>query len=275
MALANLMNLFDDIAAVMDDVAILTKKASAKTIGLMGDDLAVNSEQMIGLSAKDEFPVVWKIFLGSLLNKVILVPFIFGLTKYLPLGLRTVLVLGGLFLCFEGAEKIFEKLFQKNHQSHKTNSDFGIEERIKGAIKTDFILSIEILAIAASTMLNEATLTTITSLLVVGFVASLAIYGIVLCIIKLDDLGLALVKNHDALPLNFIGRKLISASPKIMKALSLVGTAATFLVGGEIIAHNFHLTLGYNTIIESLICGLVTGLAIFSPYELYKTKTRP
>ena len=199
MAIANLLNLFDDIATVMDDVAILTKKASAKTVGLMGDDLAVNSEQMIGLSAKQEFPVVWKIFLGSLVNKIILIPIIFLLTTYLPIGLKIVLVLGGLFLCFEGAEKVVEKInskFKKDTLVSKKKS-ISVDDRIKGAVKTDFILSIEILAIAASTMGGEAVMTTLISLSIVGLVVSAANYRIVLLIIKLDEMGLALVKNNE------------------------------------------------------------------------------
>ena len=271
MAIANLLNLFDDIATVMDDVAILTKKASAKTVGLMGDDLAVNSEQMIGLSAKQEFPVVWKIFLGSLVNKIILIPIIFLLTTYLPIGLKIVLVLGGLFLCFEGAEKVVEKInskFKKDTLVSKKKS-ISVDDRIKGAVKTDFILSIEILAIAASTMGGEAVMTTLISLSIVGLVVSAAIYGIVLLIIKLDDMGLALVKNNETGILNRLGNSLIHASPKIMKLLGFIGTVATFLVGGEILLHNFHLTLGLNKSLESLLFGILIGFILVSPLEIY------
>ena len=217
MAIANLLNLFDDVATIMDDVAVLTKKASAKTAALMGDDLAVNSEQMIGLTATQEFPVVSKIFLGALINKAILIPIVFALTKFLPIGLTIVLILGGLFLCFEGAEKVVEKLssiFGKSKHSENKKKDISIDERIKDAVRTDFILSIEILAIAASTMTNSDTLTTLISLSVVGVLVTVIIYGVVLLIIKLDDMGLALVKKHPSGILNSFGNKLITASRK-------------------------------------------------------------
>ena len=197
MAIANLLNLFDDVATIMDDVAVLTKKASAKTAALMGDDLAVNSEQMIGLTATQEFPVVSKIFLGALVNNYFNSDR-FRLLNSFPIGLTIVLILGGLFLCFEGAEKVVEKLssfFGKSKHSENKKKDISIDERIKGAVRTDFILSIEILAIAASTMTNSDTLTTLISLSVVGVLVTVIIYGVVLLIIKLDDMGLALVKT--------------------------------------------------------------------------------
>lgn len=266
MALANLLNLFDDVATVLDDVAVLTKKASMKTVGLMGDDLAVNSEQMIGLTASEEFPVVWKIFLGSLLNKVILIPVIFLLTSYFYPGLQLVLVLGGLFLCFEGGEKVKDKIFRKV-ESAKPIVD--VDTRVSGAVKTDFILSIEILAIAASTMSGEDVLTTLISLSIVALLVSVAIYGVVLFIIKLDDMGLALIKSSKTKSAQAVGRALIAAAPKIMKLLGIVGTIATFLVGGEILLHTFHLTAGLNQSLESLVFGLFTGGVLVAGHSFF------
>ena len=271
MAIANLLNLFDDVATIMDDVAVLTKKASAKTAALMGDDLAVNSEQMIGLTATQEFPVVSKIFLGALINKAILIPIVFALTKFLPIGLTIVLILGGLFLCFEGAEKVVEKLssiFGKSKHSENKKKDISIDERIKDAVRTDFILSIEILAIAASTMTNSDTLTTLISLSVVGVLVTVIIYGVVLLIIKLDDMGLALVKKHPSGILNSFGNKLITASPKIMKLLGIIGTIATFLVGGDILRHAFHLDFGFNQTLQSLIFAVCVGFILVAIFEL-------
>ena len=268
MGISNFLNLFDDVATILDDIAVLTKKASAKTVGLMGDDLAVNSEQMIGLTAEQEFPIVWKIFLGALLNKIILIPFIFALTRFFPSALAALLVVGGLYLCFEGSEKVYEKIFEKKRLPRNKISK-SLEDRVKSAVKTDFILSIEILAIAASTMGSSKALTSLLSLILVGLFATIIIYGSVLVIIKLDDLGLFLVKKYRSSFLNTIGTWLIKLSPKIVKALGQIGTLAFFLVGGEILTHAFHMDIGFNKYIESILIALIAGFSLVIPFELW------
>ncbi|MDB2447503.1 DUF808 domain-containing protein [bacterium] len=268
MAAGNLLALFDDIASVLDDVALMTKKASVKTVGLMGDDLAVNSEQMIGLTASQELPVVKKIFWGAFLNKIILIPVVLGLSFYLPLVLTGTLLIGGLYLCYEGFEKVEEKLFHKKPDPTTQEVPISLDDRVEGAVKTDFILSAEILAIAASSMIGSSLLVTLLSLGVISVAVNILIYGSVLIIIKLDDLGLYIVKKSTNKVLQKLGSALISSSPYIMKCLGIIGTVATFLVGGGIFLHTFHLTLGFNSVLENLVSGVVLGTIVWGLIQL-------
>lgn len=269
----NLLALFDDVAAMMDDVAVMTKKATSKTLGLIGDDLAVNSEQMIGLKSTEEFKVVFKIFWGALLNKAVLIPIILWLTYSQPQILKWVLFIGGLYLCYEGFEKVEEKLLKKifNKKAHIDKKKSAtvvpkqsLDKRIKGAIKTDFILSAEILAIAASTLTGEPLWPMVITLTLLAIGVNLVIYGTVLIIIRLDDLGLTLLAKNYNFALNKLGRGLIASSPKIMKCLGFIGTVATLLVGGGIFQHTFHLTMGLNSILENFIFGLGVGFIVWS-----------
>ena len=266
---SNLLSLFDDIAAMMDDVAVMTKKATTKTVGLIGDDLAVNSEQMIGLNASQELPVVMKIFWGALINKVILIPVVLLLSAFIPVVLKVLLFFGGLYLCFEGFSKINEKLFhRKIHKTH-VRETVDIDKRVKGAIKTDFILSAEILAIAASTMIGQETLPILMSLIIIAVGVNIIIYGSVLAIIKIDDLGIYML-NIKKKSLRAIGNFLILASPVIMKLLGVIGTIATLLVGGGIILHTFHLKFGLPELLEQLIFGFTVGLFSFYVWGILK-----
>lgn len=275
MPAANLLSLFDDIATLMDDVALMTKKASSKTIGLMGDDLAVNSEQMVGLTAKDELPVVLKIFWGGLLNKLILIPLVLLLTTFLPVVLQGFLVIGGVYLCYEAFEKVEQKIVslfikEKKITPNIKNSNVSVEERVKGAVKTDFILSAEILAIAASSMIGSELLPSVISLFVLAVLVNLVIYGSVLIIIKLDDLGLIVLSRNFSKFTNSIGKSLISISPYIMKSLGIIGTIAAFMVGGGIIQHTFHLYFGFNGMAENLVTGVILGLISFTAGYFFK-----
>jgi len=254
----NLLTLIDDIATLLDDVAIMSKVAVRKTAGVLGDDLALNAEQVTGVAADRELPVVWAVAKGSLVNKVILVPAALAISFFTPWAIIPLLMLGGLFLCFEGCEKVAHKLFasKKEIDTHHNERLQAVvnpavdmvafeKEKIKGAIRTDFILSAEIIVItlgtlAASTVsVRVATLTTIALLMTVG------VYGLVAGIVKLDDLGLKLLKDEGKTGLSsfkrLTGRQILFLAPYLMKTLGVVGTAAMFMVGGGIIVHGIPL----------------------------------
>jgi len=242
------LTLLDDIAMVLDDVALMSKKALGKTAGVLGDDLALNAEQVSGVDADRELPVVWAVAKGAMLNKLILVPAALAINLFLPKLMMPLLMLGGAYLCFEGAEKLLHKLFpssadraeQQAHLAAVANEAVDLvafeKGKIRGAIRTDFILSAEILVIALSTVASQPLSMQAMVLSTVAFLMTIGVYGLVAGIIKLDDWGLAWSTAANRLKAS-IGRALLSAAPKLMRFLSIAGTAAMFLVGGQIIVH--------------------------------------
>ncbi|MCY9844897.1 DUF808 domain-containing protein [Vibrio caribbeanicus] len=248
MAGASLLTLLDDIATVLDDVAVMSKMAAKKTVGVLGDDLALNAQQVSGVAAERELPIVWSVAKGSFRNKLILVPAALLLSSILPGLIMPLLVIGGLFLCFEGAEKILEKLFHhdENTEHPLEDSAYSVVEfeqkKIAGAIRTDFILSAEIIVIALGTVKGQLMTTQILVLSLIAVLMTVGVYGLVACIVKLDDLGFYLKRQSQSEGVLFIvGQGLISFAPKLMKFLTVAGTIAMFLVGGGIIVHNIPL----------------------------------
>ncbi|MBC5836300.1 DUF808 domain-containing protein [Flavobacterium muglaense] len=263
--------LLDDIAALMDDVAVMSKVATKKTAGILGDDLAVNAEKASGFVSSREIPVLWAITKGSLLNKLIILPFAFLLSAFAPLAITIILVLGALYLAYEGAEKIYEYIVPHHHDENSTEIAELTEEeilliekdKIKSAIVTDFILSIEIVIIALGTVLEE---TIVHQIIVVSFIALLAtvgVYGIVALIVRMDDLGLALKKRKNGL-MQTIGTILIQALPLVIKALAFIGTIALLLVAGGIFVHKIeplhHVLSNFPDIAKEFIIGLAGGI---------------
>jgi len=253
---SSLLTLLDDIATVLDDVAILSKVAVKKTAGVLGDDLALNAEQVSGVKADRELPVVWAVAKGSFLNKLILVPSALFISAFVPPLITVLLVIGGLFLCFEGFEKVSHKflhskkaLADEQQASLKAVNDENTDiaafekEKIKGAIRTDFILSAEIVVIALGSVQEAAFQTQVLVVSTLAIAITVGVYGLVAGIVKLDDLGLYLLKNslsgHFKALQNTMGRGLLMFAPFLMKLLTLVGTIAMFLVGGGIIVHSF------------------------------------
>ncbi|MFM2053694.1 MAG: hypothetical protein RL456_1731 [Pseudomonadota bacterium] len=249
MAAASLIALLDDIATVLDDVAVLTKVAAKKTAGVLGDDLALNAQQVTGVSADRELPVVWAVGRGSFVNKAILVPLALLISAFAPWLITPLLMVGGAFLCFEGVEKLAHRWLHtpaedEAHHEELTRAlaDPAVDlvalerDKIRGAIRTDFILSAEIIAITLGAV-SEASLTTqATVLAVVAVAMTVGVYGLVAGIVKLDDLGLYLTRRPGGAA-QAVGRGLLGAAPLLMKFLSVAGTAAMFLVGGGILAH--------------------------------------
>lgn len=253
----SLLALIDDIASVLDDIAVLTNVAAKKTAGVLGDDLALNAEQVSGVRAERELPVVWGVAKGSLRNKLILVPAALLTSALVPALISPLLMLGGLFLCFEGVEKLAHSLFHQasTHDEHfekiQLLSDPDIDlatfekEKIKGAIRTDFILSAEIIVIALGTVKDAPLANQVLVVAGIAFIMTVGVYSLVAAIVKLDDAGLYLVKNSGVHAfsglMQTVGKGLLRVAPYLMKTLSVVGTAAMFLVGGGILVHGLPL----------------------------------
>ncbi|MBK8336264.1 MAG: DUF808 domain-containing protein [Sterolibacteriaceae bacterium] len=254
MAASSLLALIDDIATILDDVALLTKVASQKTAGVLGDDLALNAQQVAGVNAERELPVVWAVAKGSLKNKAILVPAALAISALIPWAVTPLLMIGGAFLCFEGFEKIAHKFMHGRHEdtAHHVElveavADPAIDlvafekEKIQGAVRTDFVLSAEIIAITLGTVAAARFATQVAVLTGVALIMTVGVYGIVAGIVKLDDAGLFLSRrqgeNARVRLQRWIGRLLLRAAPWLMKFLSVAGTAAMFLVGGGILTH--------------------------------------
>jgi uncharacterized protein len=239
---SSLLALLDDIATLLDDVSVMTKVAAKKTAGVLGDDLALNAEQVAGVAAKRELPVVWAVAKGSAVNKAILVPAALAISALLPQAILPLLMLGGAFLCFEGFEKLVHKLLhEKEAEQEKAeltqavlNPQVDLVEfekaKIKGAIRTDFILSAEIIVITLGAVAAASFGQQVAVLLAIG------VYGLVAGIVKLDDAGLSLMQSANA-GLRSLGRGMVAFAPKLMRFLSVAGTVAMFTVGGSIIAH--------------------------------------
>lgn len=237
MAFSSLFTLLDDITAVLDDVSIMSKVAAKKTAGVIGDDLALNANQVSGkdIRPERELPIVWAVAKGSLINKIILIPLALLLSIYLPQAITVLLLLGGTYLCFEGAEKVLHSLFhRKSSEHHEAVSEAS---KIKGAIRTDFILSAEIIIIVLGTVQDSSTLTKILTLSAIGFGITIFVYGLVGLIVKLDDIGLWMLEKKNALA-KMVGNSIIFLMPWLMRSLSILGTIAMFMVGGGIFSHN-------------------------------------
>ena len=243
---SSLLILLDDIAAVLDDVAVMSKMAAKKTAGVLGDDLALNAQQVSGVRAERELPVVWGVAKGSFINKLILVPLALLISVVAPWLINPLLMIGGLFLCYEGVEKVLHSLFHKkaqteaeaNNEMNAIETDLATfeKDKIKGAIRTDFILSAEIVVISLGTVAAAPFLQQVSVLSIIAILMTIGVYGFVAMIVKIDDLGLYLTQQAS----NFkkaIGRGLLAFAPKLMKTLTIVGTIAMFLVGGGIITH--------------------------------------
>ncbi len=266
--------LLDDIASLMDDVGAMTKIAGKKTAGILGDDLAVNAEKASGFVSSREIPVLWAITKGSLLNKVIILPIAFLLSAFLPVAVTVILLLGGLYLAYEGAEKIYEFFVPHAHTEKTVKTDLGKEEilvlekeKIKAAIMTDFILSIEIVIIALGTVVKEDIWNQIIVVSVIALLATVGVYGIVALIVRMDDFGaklIALDDKEDSFS-DKIGHFLVKALPKVVKSLSVIGTIALLLVAGGIFLHNLdflhHWLRTLPAILGEFLTGLVVGFA--------------
>ncbi len=245
---SSLLALLDDIASVLDDVSVLTKVAAKKTSGVLGDDLALNAQQVAGVSAERELPVVWAVAKGSMVNKVILVPAALAISAFASWAVTPLLMVGGLFLCFEGVEKLAHKFLHKgDDEAHRAKLSQALtdpavdlvaveKEKIKGAIRTDFILSAEIIAITLGTVAAASFTIQAAVLAGIAIIMTVGVYGLVAGIVKLDDLGLYLYRKANAAARS-IGAGILKAAPYLMKTLSIAGTAAMFLVGGGILTH--------------------------------------
>lgn len=247
---ASLFTLLDDISSVLDDVATLTKVAAGKTAGVLGDDLALNAEQVSGVRADRELPVVWAVARGSLVNKAILIPAALALSIFLPRWVTPLLMVGGAYLCFEGFEKVVHSLFHKQNshaplaQVPQNPKEDGSAERalsesakVRGAIRTDFVLSAEIVTIALASVNSAPLMTRTLALLAIGLTMTVGVYGVVALIVKMDDVGGFLYRRGRSRGLRILGKAIVMAAPWLMKGLALAGTVAMFLVGGGIVAH--------------------------------------
>jgi len=274
--------LLDDIALLMDDVAAMSKITTKKTAGILGDDLAVNAEKASGFVSSRELPVLWAITKGSFLNKLIILPLAFLLSAFLPWAVTVILVLGGVYLAFEGAEKIYGFLVpHKNEVAHDLKSEELSEsdileqekKKIKSAIVTDFILSVEIVIIALGTVVGQTILFQILVVSIVAIIATVGVYGIVALIVRMDDFGLRLIQLGNGKGfLKFIGNLLVQALPKIIRLLSVIGTIALLLVSGGIFRHNIdffhHVLESWPGILRDFIIGLIVGFLALLVFKL-------
>ncbi|EHQ31109.1 DUF808 domain-containing protein [Mucilaginibacter paludis] len=265
--------ILDDIASLMDDVAVTTKVAASKTAGILGDDLAVNAEKATGFVSSRELPVLWAITKGSLVNKLIIVPIALALNLFFPIAVKLALVLGGFYLAYEGVEKIIEYLFHRSDGAHQedkehANNDSAAEKaKVKSAITTDFILSIEIVIIALGTVAEEGIVTQAITVSIVAFLATVGVYGIVALIVRMDDAGYQLIsRSNNKGIFSSLGILLVKSLPVIIKILSIVGTVALILVSGGIFVHNIeylhHLLPNIPSFIKELSIGLLAGLIV-------------
>lgn len=303
MAAGSLLTLLDDIATILDDVSILTKKAAAKTAGVLGDDLALNAQQVSGVVSSRELPVVWAVAKGSFINKLILVPVALLISTFASWGITPLLVIGGLYLCFEGVEKLHHAFAHRHKKSEAeagqqlaelaaTTPEAKVEteaEKIKGAVRTDFVLSAEIIAITLGTVEHTDFMRQLTVLSAISLLMTVGVYGLVAGIVKLDDAGLYLTKCKATAQQAF-GRAILWTAPYLMKTLSILGTAAMFLVGGGIVTHGIpplhhaiedlaHGAGALGMIVGPLlngVCGLIAGaivLLAFTGIQKMRGKT--
>lgn len=272
--------ILDDVALLLDDTAAMSKVAAKKTAGLLGDDLAVNAEKATGFHASRELPVIWAITKGSLLNKVIILPAAFGLSAYLPWLIVPILLLGGAYLSYEGAEKVYE--WFAGHESRPVAAETSSDARqvvqreaqkIKGAVRTDFILSIEIVMLALNTVIEQPLAVQVMVVSLIALLATIGVYGLVALLVRLDDSGLWLIGRAEQMKargkrlFRFAGKALVQSLPKIIRLLSVVGTVAMLIVGGGMFVHNVevihHGLALLPALVADLLAGLVIGMALF------------
>lgn len=272
---------FDDIAVLMDDVAVASKIATRKTAGILGDDLAVNAEKATGFLASREIPVLWSITKGSFLNKLIIVPIALLLNAYFPIAIKVILIFGGLYLAYEGVEKIVEYFFHRTKDGKEVMEervdDAEVEKaKVRSAITTDFILSVEIVIIALGTVLSEPLHVQILTVSVVAILATVGVYGLVALIVRMDDAGYKLIKKANGKGfLNSLGHLLVRGLPIVIKTLAVVGTIALLLVSGGIFAHNInllhHALPNWPSFLKEMLFGLLAGMVIVGVVTLVKT----
>jgi len=277
--------LLDDISVLMDDVVTMSKISAKKTAGILGDDLAVNAEKASGFVSSRELPVLWAITKGSIFNKFIILPAAFLLSAFLPSLITIILILGGLYLAYEGVEKIYDFFIPQHPKTVVDNSSESMSEtailaleqkKIKSAILTDFILSVEIIIITLGTVLDQSLTIQIAVVSIISSIATVGVYGTVALIVRMDDFGLKLIqksKGHKNL-LNYTGVALVNALPIVIKLLSVIGTVALLLVSGGIFSHNLeafhHLLENFPGILRDLSFGLSAGLLTLLVVRLYK-----
>lgn len=265
--------ILDDIGVLMDDVAAATKIASRKTAGILGDDLAVNAEKATGFLASRELPVLWSITKGSLINKVIIVPAALLLNAFFPAAVTIILIIGGFYLAFEGVEKILEFFFHRHKTANQVivsakQNDQALEKtKVRSAVTTDFILSVEIVIIALGSVADKSQAIQILTVSAVALLATIGVYGIVALIVRMDDAGYQLIKKYgDKGFAAGVGALLVKSLPIIIKTLNVVGTIALILVSGGIFKHNIdylhHLLPGLPSVITEFALGLVAGLIV-------------
>ena len=277
--------IFDDIATLLDDTAVMSKIAAKKTVGLLGDDLAVNAEKSVGYQASRELPVIWAITKGSLINKLIIIPISLLLSAYLSWLIVPILLLGGVYLSFEGMEKIFEWIFKKFdwkkfHEEKHSEKTVNEKAKIKSAIRTDFILSIEIIVVSLGIVVGHNIVVQVLVVSLIALLATVGVYGFVALLVRLDDIGFYLIENGNELDGFFklllvkTGQILTLSLPYIIRVLQVVGTVAMLIVGGGMFVHNieyvhnlFHFL---PTMISSLIVGLIIGSVVFFTVKLIK-----
>ncbi|WP_220676326.1 DUF808 domain-containing protein [Klebsiella pasteurii] len=301
MAGSSLLTLLDDIATLLDDISVMGKLAAKKTAGVLGDDLSLNAQQVTGVRANRELPVVWGVAKGSLINKVILVPLALLISAFIPWAITSLLMVGGAFLCFEGVEKVLHSLQARKHKEDPqvrrqrlealANQDPMAFERdkVKGAIRTDFILSAEIVAITLGIVAEAPLLNQILILSGIALLVTVGVYGLVGIIVKLDDMGYWLVEKTSSLA-QWSGKALLAIAPRLMKVLSIVGTLAMFLVGGGIVVHGItplhhaveNLAHGQNAVIASLlptaanlVLGFIIGAIVLAGVKAISALRRP
>ncbi|HDT5149464.1 TPA: DUF808 domain-containing protein [Klebsiella michiganensis] len=301
MAGSSLLTLLDDIATLLDDISVMGKLAAKKTAGVLGDDLSLNAQQVTGVRANRELPVVWGVAKGSLINKVILVPLALLISAFIPWAITPLLMLGGAFLCFEGFEKVLHSLQARKHKEDPQVRQRRLEalanqdpmaferDKVKGAIRTDFILSAEIVAITLGIVAEAPLLNQILILSGIALLVTVGVYGLVGIIVKLDDMGYWLVEKTSSLA-QWTGKALLAIAPRLMKVLSIVGTLAMFLVGGGIVVHGIaplhhaieNLAHGQNGVIASLlptganlVLGFIIGAIVLAGVKAIAALRRP
>ncbi|MDV2900600.1 DUF808 domain-containing protein [Phytobacter diazotrophicus] len=294
MAGSSLLTLLDDIATLLDDISVMGKLAAKKTAGVLGDDLSLNAQQVTGVRANRELPVVWGVAKGSLLNKVILVPLALLISAFIPWAVTPLLMIGGAFLCFEGVEKVLHTFEARKHKETPEAREQRLNamaaqdpreferDKVKGAIRTDFILSAEIVAITLGIVAEAPLLNQVLILSGIAVLVTIGVYGLVGIIVKLDDMGYWLAEKRAALA-QALGKSLLFIAPWLMKILSVVGTLAMFLVGGGIVVHGIaplhhaieHMAQGSNSIVAvllpvlaNLVLGFIIGAIVLSAVKL-------
>ena len=285
---SGLFAILDDVALLLDDAATMSKVAAKKTAGLLGDDLAVNAEKALGSPASREIPVIWAITKGSIINKLIILPLAFLLSAFMPQLIVPILLVGGAYLCFEGAEKVLEWVIP-HHQSPSQPTPTGDTEsaeaqqqrerrKIKAAVRTDFILSIEIIVITLGTVIEQSLAIQILVVSFISLLATVGVYGLVALLVRMDDAGFYLIDRADTMEGGLarsyrrLGELLVAALPKIIRFLGIVGTVAMLLVGGGMYSHNIaavhHLVEAWPTLLGDLVVGLIVGVITLALVKL-------